>query len=76
MQTFCLATSNEQVIPTFEQDTQKGGRPRRSARQLLDAVLWVLLRHEKWHHLLGRFLSNRPAAVDGWSENAYGYGQT
>ncbi len=27
------------------------GRPRRAARGVLDAVLWVIVNGEKWHHL-------------------------
>ncbi|PCE22417.1 transposase [Paraburkholderia acidicola] len=31
------------------------GRPRRQSRDVLNGVLWVLLNHEKWHHLPSTF---------------------
>lgn len=34
----------EDTVPRF-------GRPRRAAREVLDAVLWVIVNGEKWHHL-------------------------
>jgi transposase len=34
----------EDAVPRF-------GRPRRSAREVLDAVLWVVVNGEKWHRL-------------------------
>ncbi|NYH26022.1 transposase [Paraburkholderia bryophila] len=38
----------EDAIPRF-------GRPARPARQILDAVLWVHVNGEKWHHLPASF---------------------
>ncbi|MBU7440223.1 transposase [Paraburkholderia fungorum] len=34
-----------------ENAAPRPGRPRRAARQVLDAVLWVIVNGEKWHHL-------------------------
>jgi transposase len=34
----------EEAVPRF-------GRPRRAAREVLDAVLWVIVNGEKWHRL-------------------------
>jgi transposase len=40
----------------FEQDPKKrSGRPARPPREILNAILWVLTRDEKWHRLPATF---------------------
>ena len=39
------------VCHLFEPVTAGRGRPRRHPRQVLDAILWVVLNREKWHRL-------------------------
>ncbi|WP_233855731.1 transposase [Paraburkholderia sp. HD33-4] len=40
----------------FKQDPKKRlGRPARPPREILDAILWVVTRDEKWHRLPGTF---------------------
>ncbi|ADG17587.1 hypothetical protein BC1002_3557 [Paraburkholderia atlantica] len=40
----------------FQQDPKKRlGRPARPPREILDAILWVVTRNEKWHRLPGTF---------------------
>jgi transposase len=34
-----------------EDEVPRFGRPRRNAREVLDAVLWVIVNGEKWHRL-------------------------
>ena len=36
-------------------DTRRFGRPRRPAREVLNAVLWVLVNQERWHRLPPRW---------------------
>ncbi|RZF30104.1 transposase [Paraburkholderia sp. UYCP14C] len=40
----------------FEPEPKKRlGRPARPPREILDAILWVVTRNEKWHRLPGTF---------------------
>jgi transposase len=34
---------------------QRFGRPRRHPRDVLEAILWVTLNREKWHHLPAQY---------------------
>lgn len=34
-----------------EDEVPRFGRPRRNAREVLDAVLWVIVNGEKWHRM-------------------------
>jgi transposase len=43
------------VCHLFEHPEAGRGRPRRHPRQVLDAILWVLLNREKWHRLPANF---------------------
>jgi transposase len=39
----------------FPESPATRGRPRRSDRDMLNAILWLQQRNEKWHHLPGTF---------------------
>jgi transposase len=39
----------------FPEPPSARGRPRRSDREILNAILWLLQRKEKWHRLPGTF---------------------
>jgi len=44
------------VSHLFKQNPQKRfGRPARHPREILDAILWVITRNEKWHRLPATF---------------------
>lgn len=44
------------VAHLFEHDSApRVGRPRRHPREVLNAILWVLTRDEKWQHLPANF---------------------
>ncbi|WP_156923792.1 transposase [Burkholderia sp. WSM2232] len=45
----------ERVQSLFPEHTCKRGRPRRSDRQILNAILWLQQTNEKWHRLPGTF---------------------
>lgn len=46
----------ERVSSLFSRDeTPRRGRPASSARQVLNAILWVVTRGEKWRHLPSTF---------------------
>ena len=39
------------VSPLFDEEHPCRGRRRRDSREVLNAILWVVTRGEKWHHL-------------------------
>jgi transposase len=43
------------VQDLFPESSGTRGRPRRSDREILNAILWLLQRKEKWHRLPGTF---------------------
>jgi transposase len=43
------------VRDLFPEPPAGRGRPRRSDREILNAILWLLQRKEKWHRLPGTF---------------------
>jgi transposase len=39
----------------FREPKSPRGRPRRAAREILDAILWIQMTGEKWHRLPATF---------------------
>ncbi|WP_372450189.1 transposase [Paraburkholderia aspalathi] len=39
------------VESLFQGQKRRSGRPRRSDREILDAIIWIHQRGEKWHRL-------------------------
>ena len=45
----------EKLKPYFEKEAQKKGRPRRDARELLNAILWIARSGAAWRDLPERY---------------------